>query len=299
MGIHIGVDLGGTNVRTGIVQEDGTVEQLIQEKTEVENGVDRTLEKMIDMIERTAGGRTIATIGIGAPGPLDPHRGVILDPPNLPGWEEVALVERMEAHFGVDVQLDNDANAAALAEAKFGAGRDYTSVFYITVSTGVGGGLVIDGRVFSGAQGYAGEIGNMILQPNGYQYSNLNKGSLESYASGTAIGKRAEELYGIEGGAERVFELVKEGKEEAQHIVEEAVDFLAMAIANLTHIINPEVFVLGGGVMNAGDLIWVPLEERVKEYLFPGLIPEIKLKRAELDGHAGVIGAALLPLQKK
>ncbi|MGP4059099.1 ROK family protein [Halobacillus sp. H74] len=294
MGIQIGVDLGGTNVRVATVDGQGTIEQMLQEKTEVEKGYEYTIEKIIRMIEKISEGKEIDRIGIGAPGPLDPRKGVILSPPNLPGWEEVPIVKELEGHFSVRVQLENDANVAALAEAKFGAGKGKESVFYITVSTGVGGGFVFNGTVFSGAHGYAGEIGNMIINPNGYQYSNLNKGSLESYASGTAIGKRAQELYGIEGGSERVFELVSAGDEQALRIVNEAIDYLAMGIANLAHVLNPEVFVIGGGVMNAGELIWVPLQERVSDYLFPGLAPHLQMKPAELKGDAGVIGAALL-----
>ncbi|MCA0971518.1 ROK family protein [Halobacillus litoralis] len=297
MSVHIGVDLGGTNVRVASVLENGEVEEMMQEATDAEQGSAYTIDKIIRMIEAVADGRKIEGIGIGAPGPLDPHRGIILDPPNLPGWDEVPIVDQIAKHFKVETKLNNDANAAALAEAKFGSGKGYDSVFYITVSTGVGGGLVIDGKVFNGAQGYAGEIGNMILNPHGYQYSNLNKGALESYSSGTAMAERFHEHFGQYGGAEDVFSLVSQGDEKAQRIVDEAVDYLAMGIANVTHVINPAVFVLGGGVMNAGDLIWVPLQDRLEDYLYPGLVPHINLKQAALSGEAGVIGAALLPGQ--
>ncbi|ARI76134.1 ROK family protein [Halobacillus mangrovi] len=295
MGIHIGIDLGGTNVRVAIINKNGTVNELLQEQTEPEKGPVHTINNIIRMIETLAEDEKVEGIGVGAPGPLDPYRGVILNPPNLPGWEEVYLVDALKKYFSTDnIQLNNDANAAALAEAQFGSGKEYNSVFYITVSTGVGGGLVIGGKVFSGAQGYSGEIGNMILNPGGYQYSNLNKGALEGYASGTAIGQRAYQLYEIEGGAEAVFELVSEGDQRAQRIVDEAIEYLAMGIANLTHTINPDVFVIGGGVMKAGDLIWVPLREKVKKYLYPGLVDKVNLQPAALSGDSGVIGASLL-----
>ncbi|KHE72280.1 ROK family protein [Halobacillus sp. BBL2006] len=294
MGIHIGIDLGGTNVRVAKINNNGMVEELLQEQTEPEKGPIHTIENIVRMIETIADGEKVDGIGIGAPGPLDPHKGVILNPPNLPGWEEVYLVDELKKHYPTEIQLNNDANAAALGEARFGSGKGYHSVFYITVSTGVGGGLVIDDQVFSGAQGYSGEIGNMILNPGGYQYSNLNKGALEGYASGTAIGQRAYELYGIEGGAEAVFELVSEGDKRAQRVIDEAIEYLAMGIANLTHIVNPDVFVIGGGVMKAGDLIWIPLREKVKKYLYPGLVDKVNLQPASLSGDAGVIGASLL-----
>ncbi|WP_079477993.1 ROK family protein [Halobacillus salinus] len=297
MGVHIGIDLGGTNVRVASVTDNGEVEEMMQEATEAEQGSRYTIEKMIRMVESISEGKQIEGIGIGAPGPLDPARGVILDPPNLPGWDEVPIVKHFADHFDVPVQLNNDANAAALAEARFGSGEGYESVFYITVSTGVGGGLVLNGKVLNGAQGYAGEIGNMILNPHGYQYSNLNKGALESYSSGTAMAERFHEHFGSYGGAEDVFSLVSQGDEKAQRIVDEAIEYLAMGIANITHIVNPDVFVLGGGVMNAGELIWVPLRDRLEDYLYPGLVPHINLKPAALSGEAGVIGAALLPQQ--
>lgn len=297
MGLHIGVDLGGTNVRVATVFNNGEVEQMLQEATEVERGPDFTIGKIIEMIETTADGQEIDGIGIGAPGPLDPHKGIILNPPNLPGWDDINIVKKLNDRFNTKVVLNNDANAAALAEARIGSGKGFASVFYITVSTGIGGGLVIDGKVFNGAQGYAGEIGNMILNPHGYQYSTLNKGALESYSSGTAIGERFSEQFGDQGGAEIVFNLVSKGDEKAQKIVDEAIEYLSMGIANITHIVNPDVFVIGGGVMEAGDLIWVPLRDRLEDYLYPGLVPHINLQPAALKGEAGVIGASLLTQQ--
>ena len=295
MGINIGIDLGGTNVRVAIVNKNGQVEELLQEPTEAEKGHLHTIKKMVNMIHTISEGKKrIDGIGIGAPGPLDPKRGVILGPPNLPGWDEVYLVDEISQHFSANVYLTNDANAAALAEATYGSGKGYESVYYVTVSTGVGGGLVTNGQVFHGAQGFAGEIGNMIVQRGGSQYSNLNKGALEGYASGTAIGNRAKELHDIEGGAEAVFDLVREGNEEAWQIVDDAVDYLAVGIANVTHVVNPDVFVIGGGVMNAGDLVWTPLREKVKGYVYEELVPHINLQPSSLSGDAGVIGASLL-----
>ncbi|UOQ45657.1 ROK family protein [Halobacillus salinarum] len=294
LGLHIGIDLGGTNVRVGTINEKGEIKELLQNTTEAEKGYDYTKSKMVDMVRTIREGQEISGIGIGAPGPLDPKEGLILSPPNLPGWDDIPIVDDLSKVFQTNVRLSNDANAAALAEAKFGSGQGYESVFYVTVSTGVGGGLVVNGNVFEGAQGYAGEIGNMILNPYGYQQSNLNRGSLESHASGTAIGKIAEERYEISGGAEEVFRLARTGDENAAAVVNEAIDYLAMGLANITHVINPSVFVLGGGVMKSESLILPPLKEKLKSYVYPGLVPEITLKLASLGGSAGVIGAALL-----
>ncbi|MGR9048645.1 ROK family protein [Halobacillus faecis] len=290
----IGVDLGGTNLRAGIVSSSG---QILSEKsirTEAEKGPDYIIDNMIRLIGEVKGKTPINSVGVGAPGPLNPHQGLILSPPNLPGWDRIPLIERLCKSIDVPVHLDNDANVAALAETRFGAGKNYSSVFYITVSTGIGGGYVLNNRILQGEQGYAGEIGNMILQPNGPRWSNLNAGSFEALASGTAIGRKGKERLAIEGGAQEVFSLAKEGNQEAKEIVEDTVTYLAMGIANLSHIINPSIFVLGGGVMKAEDQILMPLRERVKDFLYPGLREKINLQPAKLGTKAGVIGAALL-----
>ncbi|RIW34254.1 ROK family protein [Bacillus salacetis] len=294
MSIKIGIDLGGTNVRAAIVETDGAVSKIIQESTEAELGYAHTVDKMFRMVEELSGGELISGIGIGSPGPLDPKRGIILSPPNLPGWDDVPLVQMFKERLRTDVKLNNDANVAALAEARAGSGKGSSSVFYITISTGIGGGLVIHDQIFNGAQGYAGEVGNMIIQPGGYRHANLNRGSWEGHASGTAIGRIGRERLGITGGAEEVFRLAENGNAEAQAIIEETVDYLAAGIANIAHTINPEVFVLGGGVMKSEKLVLHLLREKVKEYLYPELARTIDIRPALLGGNAGVIGASLL-----
>lgn len=290
----IGVDLGGTNLRVALVSESGRIIKELSRKTEANKGPDFVLANLVEMIKTTQGDNEVGSIGIGCPGPLDPYHGVILSPPNLPGWDEVPLVQMLEQHFSVPIVLDNDANAAALAEAKLGAGVGHQSVYYITWSTGIGGGFVIDGKLFKGAQGYAGEIGNMIIQPKGYQHANLNAGALEAVASGTAIGRIGKLKLGISGGAEEVFRLAEQGQIEAIAILEEAVDYLAMGMANIVHCINPEVFILGGGVMQSKELVFEKLLDTVRGYVYPTLQDQILIKPAALETKAGIIGAALL-----
>lgn len=294
MGLRVGVDLGGTNVRVALVDKQGAIVKILQAPTEAEKGYHQVIEKISSMIEKVKADQKIDGIGIGAPGPIDFRKGIILNPPNLPGWDNVPLVDIFSERFGVSVFLNNDANVAALAEAKVGSGMGHESVFYITVSTGIGGGLVIDGQLFNGARGYAGEVGNMIIDPNGYQHSNMNKGSFEGLASGTSIGRRAEREYGIIGGAIQVFTLAGDGDERAIKIIDETVANLAMGIANIAHTLNPELFVMGGGVMESKEFILAPLQEKVKEYLFPDLAKSIRIVPASLSGKAGVIGAAML-----
>lgn len=294
MSFRIGIDLGGTNVRVGLVDEKGKILDIIQEPTEADKGHINTINKMKQMIERLIEGKKVKGIGIGAPGPLDFKKGIILSPPNLPGWDEIPLVKIFEEHFKVDVYLNNDANVAGLAEVIAGSGVGYESVYYMTVSTGIGGALIINKQLFNGANGYAGEIGNMIVEPNGYKHNNLNPGSFEGLASGTSIGRRANEGFGIEGGAKQVFILAEQGNQEAQSVIDETVQYLAMGIANIMHVVNPELFVVGGGVMESKKFIITPLREKVKEYVYPQLASSIKIVSAALDGQAGVIGAAML-----
>jgi glucokinase len=290
----IGVDLGGTNLRAGVVDSSGQI--LIEKsiRTEAEKGYEYVIGKIRNLIMEVKQHHEVKSIGIGSPGPLDPYKGVILSPPNLPGWDEIPLIDILKREIDVPIFLDNDANAAALAEARFGAGKNHSSVFYVTVSTGIGGGYVLDGDVVSGAHGYAGEIGNMILQPKGPRWGGLNAGSFEALASGTAIGRNGRDRLGIAGGAEEVFLMAANGNLEAQQIVDETVIYLAMGIANLVHIVNPSIVVLGGGVMQAEEQILSPLRERIKDYLYPGLRECVRLEPAVLGTKAGLIGAAML-----
>jgi glucokinase len=295
---RIGVDLGGTNVRVALVDRQGLIVKELSDKTEVEREPDYVISKIARMINELKCEGNVSDVGIGAPGPLDAKAGFILDPPNLPGWTNIPIVELIEKRVGLNVVLDNDANAAALAESIYGSGRGYSSVYYLTVSTGIGGGFVINGNLFQGAQGYAGEIGNMIIVPNGRKQSSLNAGALEALASGTAIARDGRERLGISGGAEEVFTLAEKGNVAAQKIIEKAINYLAIGIANLAHAVNPEIFVLGGGVMQSEKQVLEPLRKKVKEYLYPGLKDTIRIVPAGLGTKAGIVGASLLPIQK-
>ncbi|PFA66784.1 glucose kinase [Bacillus sp. AFS015802] len=293
MTLRIGVDLGGTNMRAALLDDKGGILKEAKEKTEAHAGPVKVIANLISLIERVKGDEDVLGIGIGCPGPLDARSGTILSPPNLPGWDRIPLASIVEEHFELPVKVENDANVAAVAEAKLGAGAGYESIYYLTVSTGVGGGFVIKGKVFQGANGYAGEVGNMIVVPNGRKHPSLNPGALESLASGTAIGA-AGESNGIPGGSEAVFNEARNGNEAAQCIIDESVDYLAMAIANLTHAINPDVFVLGGGVMSAEEQILHPLRAKVKEYVYPELKELVRIVPAKLGSNSGVIGAGFI-----
>lgn len=293
----IGIDLGGTNLRIGLFNEQGEIVEEYSRATEAEKGPEFAVNNMQEVINRLKQQYEIKAVGIGSPGPLDPYEGVIIEPPNLTGWVNVPLVKMLEEKTGIPVKLENDANAAALAEATLGAGKGAKSVFYVTVSTGVGGGYVNNGELISGARGNCGEIGNMIVNPSpdAYQGPGLNKGALEGLASGTAIGRIGKERLGITNGAQGVFELASQGDKAAQDILDEAINYLAIGLANIVHTVNPEVIVIGGGVMKSKDLILQPLIEKTRNYLYPSLRDSLIIKPALLDQKAGLIGAGLLP----
>lgn len=295
--MNIGVDLGGTNIRVAVIDEQGIIKEEFGSLTDVSNGPQAAIEKMITMIQSLQEKHPIQSVGIGAPGPLDAKRGIIIEPPNLPGWQNVELTKMIKSVIRIPVFLENDANAAALAEALIGAGQDAESVFYITVSTGIGGGFVYNGKLISGAQGNCGEIGNMIVDPNAIGAPGLNNGALEALASGTAIGKKGASIFGPGHGTKEVFRLAQEGNQEANAIVDEALDYLAIGIANIIHTLNPEIIVLGGGVMKSKNLMFNPLKEKLLPLLYPSLRPHLKLKLASLDQKAGVVGAAMVPGQ--
>lgn len=292
----IGIDLGGTNLRIALFNEKGEIISEQSRPTEAEKGPEYAIHNMAEAINELKSQYHIKAVGIGSPGPLLPSTGVIIEPPNLPGWVNVPIVDMLEEKTGLPVSLENDANAAALAEATLGAGKGAGSVFFITVSTGIGGGYVLNGQLVSGAQGNCGEIGNMIVNPSpdAYQGPGLNKGALEGLASGTAIGRIGKERLNISNGAQGVFQLAEQGNEHAQEIVDEAINYLAIGLANIIHTVNPEVIIIGGGVMKSKDLILEPLIEKTREYVYPSLKESLVIKPAVLDQKAGLVGAGLL-----
>jgi glucokinase len=293
----LGIDLGGTNLRAALVTADGEIVEERIVPTETEKGPYHTIQNMIDLCEYFLNKNQIAAIGIGAPGPLDSKQGTILSPPNLPGWDEIPLVTLLEKVLHRRVVLDNDANAAALAEAMIGIGKGKESIFYITVSTGIGGGFVYRNQIIQGAHSCAGEIGNMIIDRYGPVHSNLNKGSLESLASGTALKRSAQEQFGLDGHAGELFLLAMEGYDDAKMIVDTMLTQLAKGIANIVHTVDPHMIVLGGGVMQSKDYIMPILKKKVDLFLYPQLRSKVKLECAALGTKAGVVGAALLSQQ--
>lgn len=309
----VGVDIGGTNVVVGTMPEDGgTLLGLTKERTRVSEGADAVVEQVAHMVRasreaaaRAVPGLDVAGVGIGAPGPLDRTRGVVLLTPNL-GWRDFPLRDRVGAATGLTAALDNDANCAVFGEWWRGAAQGGRIVIGLTIGTGVGGGIVIDGQIFHGASDIAAEFGHVTIDSTGRRCGCGNYGCLEAYASGTAIADRARE--GIESGAESrlvqyaagdlaaitahmVYDAARDGDEYAQEVVKDTARFLGTGVANFLNIFNPEVVVICGGVTAAGDRLFEPLRAEVKRRAFRAAVEACRIVPGALAGTAGVYGA--------
>lgn len=311
----VGVDIGGTNIVVGTVAEDGSaVHGVRSAPTQPEEGpqavlgrIARLVQASIGETEKTAGitRDRVVGVGIGSPGPLDLERGVVLLTPNL-GWRELPLRDLVSEAVGLPASLDNDANCAIYGEWWVGAARGSKYVVGLTIGTGIGGGIVIDGKLYYGTSGVAGEIGHTTIDSTGRRCKCGNYGCLEAYASGPAIAARAIE--GIETGAETrlpvmvggdlsritaqtVYEAAQANDEYALEIVRDTAKFLGAGVANLINIFNPDTVVIVGGVTTAGDQLFVPLRGEVKRRAFKPAVDRCRIVPGELPGTAGVVGA--------
>src|SRR6266576_2893224 len=279
-----GIDLGGTQLRVALARSDGRLVASIKTKTPLLP----TPQDMVDWaaaeIDRHRGRQKVSSITIDAPGPIDIKRGVLVNPPNLP-WENVPLAALLSRATGAKVQLANDADMAGLGEFHHGAGRGTRNMVYITWSTGVGGGLIMDGKLHRGGHGTAGEVGHMIVDPDGPLDNCGQRGCLEAMASGTAIardtGRPAAEL----------FAEAARGDRQARIVVERAARYMGIALISLTNALDPELFVMGGGVTRSWGLVQPTMLETLKSspFIKPGRRP--RLLRARLGDRAGQVGA--------
>ena len=304
MKYFIGIDLGGTNVRTLLVDENGRTYSEVKDNTESEKGPDYVCAKIVRQIEsldtNVCGGlHNIEGIGIGVPGPVDTVNGLMIMATNLPGFENYPICSKISDRFNLPVFIDNDANVAGLAEALLGAGKKYPSTYYVTISTGIGGAFIVDGKLVSGGRGHAGEIGNIIVKNNGYKFGALNPGAVEGEASGTAIVRKGKELLGADKvfHAGDVFRLAAEGDLSAKGIVDESISQLATMLANIAHTIDPYCFVIGGGVMKSKEYFYDTLVEQFNAKIHVGMRGHIPLLETKIDD-CGAIGAAMLPMSK-
>jgi len=319
----IGVDLGGTNLRIAAVDEHGTLLEKTTTGTQVGRGRDFVINEMCDAIRATAlkfSSSTLAGIGIGVPGIIDMQTGMLRESPNLPGWHNSPVRDEIERRLGTKVILENDANSAALGEQWLGAARDHDDMLMLTLGTGVGGGLVLQGRIWHGMRGMAGEPGHITVEPDGYPCPCGNRGCLEQLASGTAIIRMAREAIAkgsspalvraagenAEFGANVVYQAAVQGDPVAKEIFRRVGWALGIGLADLINLLNLPMYVIGGGVANAWDAFSPALLEEVQKRSFvyrataPGEASgpgrKTVITRALLGGDAGLFGAARLPL---
>ena len=290
----VGIDVGGTNTRVALINDEYKIVERVQFSTDTQNP-QVTLEKINNVIKGF--GQKIEGIGISCPGPLDLIHGIILETPNLPGWHYFHLTEELQNITGIKVQLQNDANLAGLAEAVIGAGAGKSHVQFLTISTGVGAGFCIDGKIYQGSKGFAQEVVNCIVWKNGPSHGVLKSGSIESIASGTAITTRAKNL-GLEVvHAGDVYDLAQEGNELAIQIMEDAYEYLSNFISILYGVLDPDLFVLSGSVALKIPGFIEEIEKRVKGKVFDALKDNIKIVPAALGEDCGLIGAACLAFE--
>lgn len=310
----VGIDLGGTNIVSGCVAEDGSALHGARSvPTGAEGGPDAVVQRIIAVAKESIAdtraavpGAEIIGVGVGAPGPLDTRSGVVLLTPNL-GWVNMPLRQRLQDGLGLRTALDNDANCAVLGEWWMGAARGTRQAVGLTIGTGIGGGIIIDGRLYHGASDIAGEVGHMTIDANGRRCKCGNYGCVEAYASGPNIALRATEaiqtgavssLASYVGGdlgritAQTVYEAAQAGDELAIDVVRDTARFLGAAVANLINIFNPEAVVIMGGVTQAGDSLFEPLRREVSRRAFKPAVQVCRIVPGELTGVAGVYGAA-------
>ena len=309
---RIGVDVGGTNVKVALVDKSGSIAYSDTVPTRAEMGYEYTISNIIKAIqnlmkESKVTKDQIEGIGFGFPGQIDCDNGIVRLAPNIPGWVDIPIADIVSQEFSIPVKVDNDVRCAALAELNYGAGRGAKNLVCITVGTGIGSGLIVNGKLVRGASNAAGEIGHIKLQmENGPICGCGDRGCLEAFASGPAIVAMAEEY--IRGGKSTkyrelanpditpyiVAEAAKQGDVVAKKIFETIGNYIGVGLASVVNLLNPEKIVIGGGVADAGELLFTPIKETLKKRTMPIQGACVEVVHAELGNTAGVIGASLL-----
>ncbi|MER9492418.1 ROK family protein [Mesorhizobium sp. M0320] len=311
--LALAFDLGGTALRGALVESDGRIVAHASAPTLAGAGSEAVIGQIVALagtLLREHPQANVAGIGVGAPGPLDPKAGIVIAPPTLAGWHDVPLIDILGQHFGLPVRLESDANAAALGEWRFGAGRDSGSLVFVTVSTGIGGGVVADGHIYHGRRGLAAEIGHMTITGEGDRCFCGAIGCFEAVASGTALGRRATRLTAPGDGsllrrlsndgdvsARHVVEAAKAGDANALDLIEAEAQWLGIGFTNLLHLYSPDLIVMGGGLSNGFDLLAPSIRAVIQQRAMPAY-RDVPVVQAELGDRAGLIGAASLILRE-
>ena len=312
----IAVDLGGTSIRAALVRGDAIYGRMRSE-TPAAEGPDQVIEAIASVIEGVlqeerihprTGEDADLVLAIASPGPLNAARGIVYQAPNLLGWHDVPLAALLEERTGLPVLLLKDANAAALAEHRMGAGRGAGTMVYVTLSTGIGGGLILNGELFEGPDGTAGEIGHVTIDEHGTLCNCGNRGCVETKASGAALARRAVARIAsgklhIEGtqapSAAQVIAAAQAGNAAAAALLDEAGHSVGLALVGVIHLFNPEVIVLGGGLIHAGALLLAPIQAAIERHAIAAPRARARLATAALGDDAGLWGAAIHAVRKR
>ncbi len=309
----LAVDLGGTKIVAAIVSNQGRVVAKEYCPTLADEGPQAVIKRILSTIDRLLSKQNmdlsqLDSISLAAAGVVDSDRGLITSSPNLPGWHDIPLRDTVKEKYGVNTFLINDASAAALGEHRFGAGRGVNNLIMLTVGTGIGGGIIIDGKLYLGACGSAGEIGHMTIDIHGPECSCGNIGCLEMLASGTAVAREAikrihqgEKSSLTEMMSGRVEDITAEtveaaaagGDALASEIITEAATYLGIGMVNLVNIFNPEMIIVGGGMAKMGDRLLEPARQVVAERAFQLPVQAVSIVTAQLGNDAGVLGSAV------
>jgi glucokinase len=292
----LGLDIGGTKLAAGVVDQDGGVHGFVTAASDPDGraGVERLLELGRKAIGEA--GVEVDGVGIGCGGPLDAVNGVLLAPFHLPGWHGIPVAELAAEAFGRPAVLDNDAVAGAAGEHRYGAGRGTRDMVYLTISTGVGGGVVIDGKLHRGRSGNGGELGHVTVDWRGRRCRGCGRrGCLEAYCSGTSIAERAVEVGMHDATAADVAQAARAGNSVAGALWDETCEALACGIVSIANLFEPEVVVLGGGVVRTGEQLLGPVRELVRAQ---AIGPSVEIVQAALGDAVGVVGAAAVAYER-
>jgi glucokinase len=304
--LAIGIDFGGTSVKPGVVRGKEIVARAQPIPTRTHQSADSLLAAVFREVATLREQHPdVAALGAGLPGLIDSAKGQVRELSNVPGWHNVSLAALLREKTGLPSIIENDANAMAYAEWKFGAGRDVPNVICMTLGTGVGGGLILDGKLFRGSQLGAGEIGQMILEPHGVPGHYGNFGALEKYVGNREIIERAAKLYAAAGAAHEGKEMTplslekaaKKGDQIAAGLWEEIGFEIGVMLTNIVWLLNPDRIVIGGGVAKAGPLLFEPIKRAIRERTAAVYHERLAVVPAELGNDAGIIGSATLALE--
>lgn len=304
----VGIDLGGTKIAAALFDSKGVLLNRELMETAGASTAEEVVQRMIRMIRSVSEGRPLMGVGLASPGAVNSQDGIVIHGTNLPEWDNVPLKRWMESELGVEVKVVNDANAAAWGEYVRGAGKGSNNMVYVTFSTGIGAGIVMDGELLLGTNSFAGELGHNIIDPSGTECSCGRYGCWEVFASGTAIRDMAlrkmesrtsmiTELASRSGekiNSRHVFEAMALKDPVAVEVIERTIQYMAIGLANAVHTFNPDRIVIGGGVSKAGELLFPALREKTEELVMKPYKGTYTIESAGLRDDVGLIGAAAL-----